>query len=74
MNPAIYAKGHAGLTDVKGNALNHGFEYKTSGTLATVGINSQQVQDQSLVSEKGYDSLTGFGVPSSTKAFINALK
>ena len=74
LNPAIYAKGHAGLTDVKGNALNHGFEYKTSGTLATVGINSQQVQDQSLVSEKGYDSLTGFGVPSSTKAFINALK
>ncbi|MFC6705852.1 S53 family peptidase [Flexivirga alba] len=74
LNPAIYAKGHAGLTDVKGNVLNHGFEYKTSGTLATVGINSQQVQDQTLVSDKGYDSLTGFGVPSSTSAFVNALK
>lgn len=74
LNPAIYAKGHLGLTDVKGNVLNHGFEYKTSGTLASVGINSQQVQDQTLVSDKGYDNLTGFGVPSSTKAFVNALK
>lgn len=74
LNPAIYAKGHAGLTDVKGNTMQHGFEYKTSGTLATAGINSQQVQDQTLVSDPGYDSLTGFGVPSSTKAFVNALR
>lgn len=74
LNPAIYGKGHAGLTDVKGNTLNHGFEYLTSGKLATVGINSQQVQDQTLVSEKGYDNLTGFGVPSSTRAFVTALR
>lgn len=74
INPAIYAKGHLGLTDVKGNALKHGFEYKTSGVIATVGINSQQVQDQSLVSDRGYDNLTGFGVPSSTKAFVKALR
>ncbi|GAB3486763.1 S53 family peptidase [Flexivirga lutea] len=74
LNPAIYAKGHAGLTDVKGNALKHGFEYKTSGTIATVGINSQQVQNQTLVSERGYDNLTGFGVPSSTKDFVTALR
>lgn len=74
LNPAIYAKGHAGLQDVKSNALTHGFEYKTSSGLATVGINSQQVQDQSLVSDKGYDNLTGFGVPSSTKDFVAALR
>ncbi|RNI20867.1 S53 family peptidase [Flexivirga caeni] len=74
LNPAIYSKGHAGLTDVKGNGFTHGFEvYATVGgasVLTTVGINSQNVQDQTLTSDKGYDNLTGFGVPSSTKAFL----
>ncbi|HWC23762.1 MAG TPA: S53 family peptidase [Flexivirga sp.] len=74
LNPAIYGPGHAGLTDIKGNAMTHGFEYKTSGTIATVGINSQQVQDQTLVSQPGYDDMTGFGVPASTSAFVNALR
>lgn len=83
LNPIIYSKGHAGLTDVKGNQLKHGFEMKaymlsSSGSLVsvltTVGVNSQQVQDQTLTSEKGYDNLTGFGVPSSTTAFLTALR
>lgn len=83
INPTIYGKGHAGLTDIKGNTLTHGFEQKgyfttSTGTiytaLTTIGVNSQQVQDQTLTSEKGYDNLTGYGVPSSTKAFITALK
>lgn len=82
LNPTIYGKGHAGLTDVAGNALRHGFEVNATlqtsdgglvSVLTTVGVNSQQVQDQTLTSDKGYDNLTGFGVPSSTKAFLGAL-
>lgn len=83
LNPKIYGAGHAGLTDIKGNQLTHGFELKanfvskTTGAiyqaLTTVSVNSQNLQDQTLTSDKGYDNLTGFGVPTSTKAFLAAL-
>ncbi|UIJ35713.1 protease pro-enzyme activation domain-containing protein [Allobranchiibius sp. GilTou73] len=83
LNPIIYGAGHAGLTDIKGNQLTHGFELKanfvdkTTGAiyqaLTTVSVNSQNLEDQTLTSDKGYDNLTGFGVPTSTKVFLAAL-
>ncbi|NNG39352.1 S8/S53 family peptidase [Flexivirga sp. ID2601S] len=82
LNPAIYGAGHAGLSDIAGNGLTHGFEVKTtivpkSGApytaLTTVGVNSQEVQNQTLTSEPGYDNLTGFGVPASTRAFLSGI-
>ncbi|MFY0406615.1 S53 family peptidase [Solicola sp. PLA-1-18] len=83
LNPVIYGKGHAGLTDVAGNQLTRGFLQQVTvvGTdgvpftaPGTVAVNAQSVQDQTLTSEKGYDNLTGFGVPTSTKAFIRGLR
>lgn len=83
LNPAIYGKGHAGLTDVAGDQLKHGFELNATfvddagspyTALTSVTVNSQQLQDQTLTSVKGYDNLTGFGVPTSTSRFITALK
>ncbi|MBO1767285.1 S53 family peptidase [Allobranchiibius sp. GilTou38] len=83
LNPKIYGAGHAGLTDIAGNQLTHGFELKanfvnkTTGAiyqaLTTVSVNSQNLEDQTLTSDTGYDNLTGFGVPTSTKAFLAAL-
>ncbi len=83
LNPLIYAKGHAGLTDIAGNQLRYGFEVKSTflnkagapyTALTTISVNSQNLQDQTLTSDRGYDNLTGFGIPSSTKAFLAALK
>lgn len=83
LNPIIYGKGHAGLTDVKGNQLTKGFEvYRTlvnaAGSpytvLTTVALNAQSLQNQTLSSDKGYDNLTGFGVPTNTKAFLKAIE
>ncbi len=85
LNPLIYGKGHAGLTDIAGNQLRYGFELKATfvnkakvpaayTALTTVSVNSQNLQDQTLTSDRGYDNLTGFGVPTSTKSFLTALK
>ncbi len=83
LNPLIYAKGHAGLKDIAGNQLKYGFEVKATfvnkagvpfTALTTVSVNSQNLQDQSLTSDRGYDNLTGFGVPTSTSAFLTALR
>lgn len=82
LNPKIYGSGHAGLTDIAGNQLTHGFEVKSTfvsatgapyTALTTVGINSQNLQDQTLTSDRGYDNLTGFGVPTSTAAFLRGI-
>ncbi len=85
LNPLVYGKGHAGLTDIAGNQLRYGFEVKATfltkakvptayTALTTVSVNSQNLQDQTLTSDRGYDNLTGFGVPTSTKSFLKALK
>jgi subtilase family serine protease len=74
LNPLIYSKSHAGLTDISDTSLKYGTEQVSfDGPRAAEAFNADSLLDQTLHVTTGYDNKTGWGVPGSAKAFVKGL-
>ncbi|WP_344307036.1 S53 family peptidase [Fodinicola feengrottensis] len=74
LNPLIYAKSHAGLTDIKAGPVKYGTEQVSfEGPRAAEAFNAESLLNQTLHATDGFDNKTGWGVPGSARSFVTGL-